>query len=104
MRLWWIRIKGMEINMINKIREMICLYKERQVVLNVYEKEELVMRYGFDFDVIQVIEDRIDFLIKGKRIHSINLIDYHEFDLLKDYRNYFILMIDRQSWLELYFP
>ncbi|NSL52222.1 hypothetical protein [Calidifontibacillus erzurumensis] len=89
---------------IEKIRETLSAYSNRQVVLNYYEDEELVQRDGLNFDKIIVTEKEIQFISNNKVKASIDLSLYKTFEVSNDFfKNYFALK-NRENTLAIYFP
>jgi hypothetical protein len=79
-------------------------YQNRQVILNYYQDEELlIQRDGFFFQSIKYTKESLSFLkINGTTI-SINLKEYPTNFINTDFQNYYTLR-NQTDKLEIYFP
>ena len=87
----------------NNSIEVLKNYKDRQVVINQYEDEELVNKDGYFIDYIQIKNNRIELIKNNEPIYSIDLNFFSSFKILEDHHNYFSVS-GKNKKLEIYFP
>jgi hypothetical protein len=79
-------------------------YKQCQVVLNYYQEDELlIQRNGFNFETIQIRDDRLSFMVKGSQYFTIDFNEYPEKIVNIDFPNYYTLR-NNTNRLDIYFP
>ncbi|WP_017755495.1 hypothetical protein [Calidifontibacillus oryziterrae] len=83
--------------------EVLTTFENRQVVVNVYEDEELVKREGFFFDSITISERNINFVKNNTNKLSIEYTPFNEFVKGDTFKDYFILK-NGNNYIEIYFP
>lgn len=96
------RLKGVETTMIN-LEKTLSKFKDRQVVINYYEDEELVKKDGFSFDSIKIMANGIYFIRKNDVRVSIDTDSFKDFVKGDTFKDYFILK-NEDSSIEIYFP
>jgi hypothetical protein len=74
----------------------------RQVIINIYEDEELVERCGFFFDEIVYENDEVRFLRDGKAIFALSA-SLQDLSVLPDFKNYYAFLSGARR-VECYFP
>lgn len=83
--------------------EALLGYANRQVVLNVYQGDELLKRDGFSFDRIVLMRDRIVFIRDNRTVEELMLDDSPRFVRLSGFAHYYA--IEQGGFrTELYFP
>jgi hypothetical protein len=79
-------------------------YQNRQVILNYYQDEELlIQRDGFFFHCIKQTKESLSFFKNDGTTHTINLKAYPNKFLNTDFQNYYTLR-NQSDKLEIYFP
>lgn len=105
MWMWRICFSSMESKINREVAEALSNYKNRQVVLNYYEEEELVRREGFHFEQILITkENELVFVKDDSLILSISLQPYTMFEISHDFFHNYKLCKDTTHWINIYFP
>lgn len=78
-------------------------FKNRQVVINFYDDEELIKRDGFYFGEIDSKGSNLVFKNDSNLLCSLDLSKYFHFKISGDFKDYFVLSRGKR-WVELYFP
>ncbi len=79
-------------------------YQNRQVILNYYQDEELLIkRDGFHFHSIKQTKDILTFFKNDGTTHTINLKEYPTNNINTDFQNFYTLR-NQTDKLEIYFP
>jgi len=87
------------------VLSLLTTYKNRQVIINTYEDDELVARDGFFFDTIERSAVDLTFFKDGKPCFIVSLQQYPHSRILPDFSGYFQLYSTEQNQkIELYFP
>lgn len=79
------------------------LYEKRQVIINVYQDDELINKNGYIFDYIQASDYKIDFIRENQSIYHIDRFQFPVFKKLEEFQDYFSFS-NQQGYIELYFP
>jgi hypothetical protein len=84
--------------------QVLEIYQNRQVILNYYQDEELlIQRDGFFFHSIKQTIDSLTFFKNDGTTQSINLKEYPTNFINTDFQNYYTLR-NQTDKLEIYFP
>lgn len=81
----------------------ISKYRNRQVIINEYEDEELIRRDGFMFEDILVESSRILFLKNTLFIYEFVLLNNHIVRKDKTFPNFYVIE-SGSNRTEIYFP
>lgn len=89
----------------NDISILDKLYKDRQVIVNYYEDDELLVKDGFNFECIELKNNEIHFIKEGNTVFSISLDEFPHFKVLDDFKNFYSLSsIQGKDEYQIYFP
>lgn len=83
--------------------EVLLGYVNRQVVINVYDEEELVEREGVAYERIQLEPNRIVFMRNDEKVAQLAYNDQCRFGQLPGFQHHYALKCKSRR-TELYFP
>jgi len=92
----------MEVKKVNL--EKLKLFKNRQVVINTYEDEELISKEGFFYDNVEVKTDKVEFIKNNNISYTIHFQKYPYFKEMDGFKNYFSFSNFNNDKVEIYFP
>lgn len=78
-------------------------FKNQQVIINFYEKDELIQREGLFFESIQIVNRQIQFSKGGTIVLSLPFGEYMNFTQRTEFKDYYSLEKGSKR-VELYFP
>ncbi|MBP2239676.1 hypothetical protein J2Z40_000229 [Cytobacillus eiseniae] len=78
-------------------------FQNKQVVINYYEKDELVRREGFFFINIEMKEGSIHFIREKNKDFILSIHDDFQFTQQSEFKHYYFLE-NTDERVELYFP
>jgi hypothetical protein len=79
-------------------------YKNRQIVINEYENEELTSRDGFFVERIVMNRDSIQLISADLILYQVHLNSDSEIRRDNRFLNFFHIEVDQQLRIEIYFP
>lgn len=94
-------IEGME-NSVVKLA-ILYMYDHRQVIINIYDEDELSQRDGFYFEKVQLTEEMLTFIINEHNSFVIEIVESARLYKDNSFQNFFVLENGTRQ-IEIYFP
>lgn len=83
--------------------KMLLRFNNQQVIINIYQEDELIQREGLFFESVTLIDNKLQFQKGSKLLFSLPLKNFTSFTQQQDFKHYYSLE-NEESRVDLYFP
>lgn len=83
--------------------KMLLRFNNQQVIINIYQEDELIQREGLFFESVTLIDNKLQFQKGSKLLFSLPLKNFTSCTQQQDFKHYYSLE-NEESRVDLYFP